>query len=63
VKQLLELDPKDRLYESKMLLKKFLNPNNHDIFTEEEAGYYSSFLRKKALTEIVIEDSQRPILE
>jgi hypothetical protein len=49
VKELLELKPKDRISKSKEIFKQFLNPDNiHDIFTEEEAIYYSSLLIKKA---------------
>jgi hypothetical protein len=50
VRKLMKLDDKNKLAESKVLLEDFLNPNNLDIFTEEEASYYCSFLRRQAIT-------------
>lgn len=46
------------------MIDEFLNPNSEDIYTEEEAGYYYSFLRRKiSNTEFVIDDNNRPLFE
>lgn len=51
VTKLLALDSKDKISESKAMLESFLNPEGHDIFTEEEASYYSSLLRRQGSTD------------
>ena len=62
VQKLLQIGPENRLIESKNLFESFLNPTGENIFNEEEAGYYASFLRRKAETEIIIEENQREVL-
>ena len=46
VKELVNLPAKNRLARAKELERDFCNPENADIFTEEEAGYNASLLRK-----------------
>ena len=49
VKELLNLPPANRNHYAKKIQEKFFNPDKIDVFTEQEAVYNATLLRKSTV--------------